>query len=120
MNNRKFNTGDRIICSESGVIGIALRFYTPTSCSEQTVVRTGDGREYHALTSTWKLSFEGNKPTSTMIDEIAFVNCQTPLVPFPYSDLDLKFIELQAKAFAKMMSMSSSPQRVFNTNKKED
>lgn len=50
---RKFDINDRVICRESGVVGKVLRFYVPTSCAEQTMVLTDDGREYHAPTSTW-------------------------------------------------------------------
>lgn len=50
---RDFEIGDRIICNESGVIGKAIKFYTPTSCSEQTMVLCDDGRKYHAPTNTW-------------------------------------------------------------------
>ena len=51
--NRKFGIGDEVICKQSGVIGTVVKFYTPTSCTEQTMVDTGDGRLYHAPTSEW-------------------------------------------------------------------
>lgn len=51
---REFKTGDKIICKESGVVGICTRFYVPTACEEQTMVETLDGRFYHAPTRMWK------------------------------------------------------------------
>ena len=62
--NRRFEVGDRVICSESGVIGKVLRFYKPTACDEQTLVQTDDGRQYHAPTNTWSRT---NEPTSVII-----------------------------------------------------
>ncbi len=50
---RDFSVGDMVMCKSSGVIGTVLRFYMPTACAEQTMVRTMDGREYHAPTSEW-------------------------------------------------------------------
>ena len=52
--SRRFDIGDRIICTESGVSGICEKFYYPTACEEQTMVETADGRHYHAPTRTWK------------------------------------------------------------------
>lgn len=51
--NRIFEIGDKVKCIESGVCGIVTRFYYPTACAEQTMVRTEDGRQYHAPTSMW-------------------------------------------------------------------
>lgn len=51
---RRFDIGDKIRCYESGVRGICVKFYTPTTCEEQTMVETADGRFYHAPTRTWK------------------------------------------------------------------
>ena len=53
--SRRFNIGDRIICTESGVIGKCIKFYVPTACEEQTMVITDDGRKYHAPTKEWRL-----------------------------------------------------------------
>lgn len=50
---RPFDIGDKVICTETGVYGIVEEFYYPTTCAEQTMVRTEDGRKYHAPTSTW-------------------------------------------------------------------
>ena len=66
---RKFNIGDRVICKDSGVIGIVLRFYVPTSCPEQTLVKTDDGREYHAPTNTWNKCGINVKPKLLGSDE---------------------------------------------------
>jgi hypothetical protein len=70
---RKINIGQKVICSESGVVGTVLRFYTPTSCEEQTVVETGDGREYHAPTRTWKPYKDGLTPNIVICDEPYFM-----------------------------------------------
>lgn len=48
---REFDIGDAVICKLSGVVGKIIKFYTPTSCAEQTLILTNDGREYHAPTS---------------------------------------------------------------------
>lgn len=40
-------------CTSSGVIGEVIKFYKPTACEEQTLVRTDDGRQYHAPTKEW-------------------------------------------------------------------
>jgi len=69
MGNRKFYKGDKVICSESEVVGTVLRFYSPTSCEEQTMVKTDDKRLYHAPTRTWVLYKTGLTPTITIIDE---------------------------------------------------
>lgn len=53
MMKRDFDIGDTVICKSSGVIGEVVKFYAPTSCAEQTMVRTRDGRQYHAPTSEW-------------------------------------------------------------------
>lgn len=50
---RTFDIGDKVVCRASGVQGIVEKFYYPTSCAEHTMVRTADGRQYHAPTSTW-------------------------------------------------------------------
>lgn len=50
----KFFIGERVFCSESGVIGDIIKFYKPTASEEQIMVKTLDGREYHAPVSMWK------------------------------------------------------------------
>ncbi len=52
--NRAFKIGDFVRCVESGVVGTVIKFYYPTSCEEQTMVETPDGRKYHAPTRTWR------------------------------------------------------------------
>lgn len=47
--------GDRVICLVSGVRGVIIKIYTPTASAMQIMVRTYDGRLYHAPYSTWKL-----------------------------------------------------------------
>lgn len=47
--------GDLVICKDSGAIGTALRFYFPTSCKAQLMVKCQDGREYHAPADEWEL-----------------------------------------------------------------
>lgn len=46
--------GDKVICVASGVRGTIEKFYRPTGCTEQTMVRTDDGRLYHAPTWEWR------------------------------------------------------------------
>lgn len=50
---RGFDIGDRVICTESGVIGKAIKFYYPTTCAEQTMILCDDGRKYHAPSDTF-------------------------------------------------------------------
>lgn len=58
---RKFDIGDKVICSENGIAGTVLKFYVPTSCAEQTMVLTVGGRQYHAPTSTWDKYGDGQR-----------------------------------------------------------
>lgn len=51
---RNFDISDRVICVVSGVSGIVEKFYVPTSCEEQTMVLTDNGRRYHAPTRCWR------------------------------------------------------------------
>lgn len=51
--SRGFDIGDRIICTTTGVVGICTKIYVPTACGEQAMVRTDDGRMYHAPSLTW-------------------------------------------------------------------
>ena len=46
--------GDRVICLVSGVRGVIIKIYTPTASAIQIIVRTYDGRLYHAPYSTCK------------------------------------------------------------------
>lgn len=61
--DRGFDIDDRVICRESGVIGQVLKFYKPTACKEQTLVKTDDGHEYHAPTKTWVKTTEAGNIT---------------------------------------------------------
>lgn len=45
--------GDKVVCIESGVKGIVVKQYYPTACEEQTMIKTDDGRLYHAPTHTF-------------------------------------------------------------------
>lgn len=49
-----FYIGERVICSESGVIGYIIKFYRPTASEDQIMVKTLDGRKYHAPARTWR------------------------------------------------------------------
>jgi hypothetical protein len=49
----KLFIGEKVICIGSGVAGRIIKFYYPTSCEEQTLVETEDGRQYHAPTRCW-------------------------------------------------------------------
>jgi hypothetical protein len=55
---RRFDIGDKIRCTESGVRGICVKFYTPTACEEQTMVETADGRFYHGH-YYWETEYPG-------------------------------------------------------------
>lgn len=45
--------GDKVICC-TGVSGTIVKIYTPTASAPQIMVRTGDGRLYHAPYNTWR------------------------------------------------------------------
>ena len=46
--------GDRVVlCDDSRITGIVICTYFPTACQEQTLIRTDDGRQYHAPTMMW-------------------------------------------------------------------
>lgn len=42
--------GDKVIDITSGVSGIVIKQYYPTSCEQQTMIECIDGRHYHAPT----------------------------------------------------------------------
>lgn len=54
--NSKINVGDKVICTASGVTGIVIKQYVPTSSEEQTMIICSDGRKYHAPTRLFKKS----------------------------------------------------------------
>ena len=56
------NIGDNVICVLSGVSGVIVKTYTPTASAPQIMVRTKDGRLYHAPYSTWRKQDEQIKP----------------------------------------------------------
>lgn len=78
--SRRFNIGDRIICTESGVVGKCIKFYVPTACEEQTMVITNDGRKYHAPTREWRLLQEDeanvNDETSELLNPYGKYLCE--------------------------------------------
>lgn len=47
------NIGDEVICN-TGVCGVIVKIYTPTASAQQIMVRTGDGRLYHAPYYMWR------------------------------------------------------------------
>ena len=47
--------GDHVICIMDGVSGVVVKKYYPTACGEQTMIRTEDGRLYHAPTVWFRL-----------------------------------------------------------------
>lgn len=42
--------GDRVISYPKGIKGVVIKQYFPTACGQQTMIRTDDGRLYHAST----------------------------------------------------------------------
>lgn len=83
--SRRFNIGDRIICTTTGVIGTCIKFYVPTACEEQTMVITDDCRKYHAPTRLWVLVSEN--------EAIGYVNEDTTELLNPYGKYLCKFAE---------------------------
>lgn len=45
--------GDKVVCTISGVRGVVVKVYTPTASIPQIMVRTHDGRLYHAPYTAW-------------------------------------------------------------------
>lgn len=64
-----FYMGERVICSSSGVVGNIIKFYRPTASEDQIMVRTLDGRKYHAPARTWKPYQFGLTADQLCIDE---------------------------------------------------
>lgn len=69
MGIKSFKTGDKVICSESGIVGKVIKCYFPTACEEQTMVRLKNGCKYHAPTRTWSLYTDGMKTSQIIFDE---------------------------------------------------
>lgn len=110
MRNRGFNIDNKVICSESGVIGTVIRFYTPTSCVEQTVVKTGDNKKYHAPTSTWRLYKDGLNPGQIICDELTFshkeLNSASNIIANHYANNRLNILEVN-KIIRNMIGLNS-------------
>lgn len=85
MIERKFDIGDRIVCTETGVTGRCIKFYYPTACEEQTMVITDDGRRYHAPTRLWALEKSD--------DSIGYVDESVQPMLNPYGEYLLKFAQ---------------------------
>lgn len=83
MSDREFELGDMIICESANVVGKAIRFYVPTACEEQTMVRTEDGRKYHAPTRMWRKITETERLENLV--EQKLLN--------PYGEYAVKFAE---------------------------
>jgi hypothetical protein len=66
---RRFYVGDKVYHSGENIIGHILRFYTPTSCAEQTLIRAESGKKYHAPTSEFETYKRGLTPSISCIDE---------------------------------------------------
>lgn len=64
-----FHIGERVICSESGVIGDIIKFYKPTASENQIMVRTLDGQKYHAPKRTWRPYQFGLRAKQVTVDE---------------------------------------------------
>lgn len=54
-NGRVFDIGDVVFDLNTGVCGIVEKFYTPTACAEQTVIKISNGKRYHAPTREFAL-----------------------------------------------------------------
>ena len=50
--------GDRVVCVISGVVGTVTKKYRPTASEPQIMVRTNDGRFYHAPEKEWRKQYE--------------------------------------------------------------
>lgn len=53
----EFQIGDRVICISTRVIGYIEKIYYPTASEKQIMVRTDDGRLYHAPARMWFHTF---------------------------------------------------------------
>lgn len=45
--------GDKVFCTLTGVKGTIVKMYTPTASAPQIMVKTNDGRLYHASYDAW-------------------------------------------------------------------
>lgn len=53
--------GDKVICNIDGVCGEIVKIYKPTACEKQIMVRTHDGRTYHAPYPLWRKEVKGGR-----------------------------------------------------------
>ena len=51
--NEEITIGDRVVC-DTGVIGIVIKKYYPTTCEQQMMIQCDDGRKYHAPTRMFR------------------------------------------------------------------
>ena len=49
-----FKLGDKVICRRENVCGKIVKIYKPTACEKQIMVKTIDGRLFHAPISMWE------------------------------------------------------------------
>lgn len=88
----EFYIGERVICSESGVIGDIIKFYKPTASEEQIMVRTLDGLEYHAPARTWEPYNQLHIDEFTTIGlDLAHGKDMTGSLLNPYGEYVMKF-----------------------------
>ena len=80
--SRGFDIGDRIVCTSSGVVGICTKIYVPTACGEQAMVRTDDGRMYHAPSLEWR------KVGDTSIEQFWKSIERTPVLESLFKELE--------------------------------
>lgn len=50
-----FHVGDEVIYNKFGVRGVVVKQYYPTASAQQTLIKTDDGRLFHAPTSEFVL-----------------------------------------------------------------
>lgn len=81
--------GQRVICTESGIIGDIVKIYKPTGAEEQIMVNVADGRKYHAPARTWESYQFGTSVTQICVDEFA---TQNPLLS-PHGQYAAKFAQ---------------------------
>jgi len=99
---------DWVICSISGVIGQIIKFYKPTACEEQIMVKTRDERQYHAPKSTWKHYHFGTTVNQMYTDEFATQNLRAqidtanarPILEF-YASKEFEVRVIELKLFSK-------------------
>ena len=82
---REFKIGDTVIHTYSGVIGKVIKFYIPTTCAEQTMIKCTNGRKFHAPTSEFSLFELNMKYGENNISNYA-VPLQIPMIRDPQID----------------------------------